>query len=167
MICLVLAPSFLAAGVYVTIKHIILHRGSRASLIRPSWYPWIFISCDIGSIIAQTIGGTIAALAASQREGRQPDMTLMNIGDDLMIAGIAFQICTIASCGILVLGYYGRSRLLQGGKLTSTEAAASDGRHREFHIFCLGIATAYITILIRCSYRVVEMAGGLGNWRMR
>lgn len=167
MICLVLAPSFLAAGVYVTIKHIVLHRGSKASLIRPNWYPWIFISCDIGSIIVQAIGGTIAALSASQQERRQPNMTLMNIGDDLMIAGIAFQIFTMASCGILVLGYYRRSRLLQGGKSRSTEVGVSDGRHTEFHLFCFGIATAYLTILTRCTYRVIEMAGGLGNWRMR
>lgn len=135
MICLVLAPSFLAAGVYVTIKHIVIHWGSKTSLIKPSWYPLIFISCDIGSIIAQAIAGTIAALGASQREGRQPNMKLMNIGDDLMIAGTAFQIFTMASYSILLLGYYRRSRLLQGGKSRSTEVGVSDGRHTEFHLF--------------------------------
>jgi hypothetical protein len=36
-----------------------------------------------------------------------------------------------------------------------------------FRIFCWAIGFAFLTILIRCLYRIPEMAGGWGNPRMR
>ena len=38
--CLILAPSFLAAGFYLSIKHIILHLGRESSRLAPRWYTW-------------------------------------------------------------------------------------------------------------------------------
>lgn len=41
--CLVLAPSFLAAGIYLTLKHVVLYCGPEHSWLKASLYPWIFI----------------------------------------------------------------------------------------------------------------------------
>jgi hypothetical protein len=41
--CLVLAPSFLAAGIYVTLKHLVIYCGPENSRLKPRLYPWIFI----------------------------------------------------------------------------------------------------------------------------
>lgn len=38
--CLILAPSFLAAGFYLSIKHIILYLGKESSRLAPRWYTW-------------------------------------------------------------------------------------------------------------------------------
>jgi len=54
--CLVLAPSFLAAGIYLSLKHLVLHVDPQKSRIKPNWYPPIFIGCDVFSILLQAGG---------------------------------------------------------------------------------------------------------------
>jgi hypothetical protein len=39
--CLILAPSFLAAGYYLTIKTVVNHLGQESSKLAPRWYTWI------------------------------------------------------------------------------------------------------------------------------
>ncbi|EME84187.1 uncharacterized protein MYCFIDRAFT_135704 [Pseudocercospora fijiensis CIRAD86] len=89
VVCLILAPSFLAAGIYLTLKHIVLALGPEKSRLQPKFYTWIFITCDAISIVMQAIGGGIA----SAGEGET-----INIGNHIMIAGIAFQVATMALC---------------------------------------------------------------------
>jgi len=45
--CLILSPSFLAAGIYLTIKHLVIYFGPEMSRIRPQMYTRIFISCEL------------------------------------------------------------------------------------------------------------------------
>ncbi|KAF9891388.1 hypothetical protein FE257_004244 [Aspergillus nanangensis] len=90
IVCLIVAPSFVAAGIYWSLKHIVLHVGPEHSRLRPNLYPWVFIGCDIGSIILQAAGGGVAGSAGDEN----PD--LLNVGNNIMIAGIAFQVGTMA-----------------------------------------------------------------------
>lgn len=170
--CLVLGPTFLIAGVYLTIKHIVTFVGPEYSRLKPKLYPWIFVSCDVCSIIIQAVGGGVAASAGT---GNTFNLSVVNAGDDLIVAGIAFQIFTMATCGVLALDCYLRVRKT---KLHSPvhDSSTSDTlqrygtnskRDRQFQIYCTAIAFAYSTILIRCIYRIPEMAGGWGNPRMR
>lgn len=39
--CLILAPSFLAAGFYLTVKHLVIYLGRESSRLAPRWYTWI------------------------------------------------------------------------------------------------------------------------------
>ncbi|KAI1619027.1 RTA1 like protein-domain-containing protein [Exophiala viscosa] len=167
--CLVLAPSFLAAGIYVTLKHVVIYCGPEHSRLRPNLYPWIFIGCDFGSIVLQAIGGGTAAAAGSQGQNKK----LLKAGDDLIVAGIAFQVATMAVCGVLVLDYFLR---FQKAKKTKSEAHleseyeknATQGKaSRNFRIFCIAMGLAFLTIFIRCIYRLPEMAGGWGNKLMQ
>lgn len=48
--CIILGPSILAAGVYLTLKHIVLKVDQRFSPIKANWYTWIFIFCDLVSL---------------------------------------------------------------------------------------------------------------------
>ena len=172
--CLVLAPSFLAAGIYLTLKHMIIYCGPEYSRLKPKWYPRIFIGCDLGSIIVQAIGGGVAA---SAKHGA--NKTLLNAGDALIIAGIALQAVTMAVCGALVLDYFLRRRraLRSGPPNTSKESGtdipqppvygSSPKTQQHFRIFCFAIGCAFFAVLIRCIYRIPEMAGGWGNPRMR
>jgi len=172
--CLVLAPSFLAAGIYLTLKHMVLYCGPEYSRLKAKWYPWIFIGSDLGSIIVQAIGGGVAASAKATNEA------LLKAGDALIIAGIALQVVTMSVCGILVLDFFLSRRKartehkaeVEGTADTSLDAPilSNDVHTRSplrFRIFCWAIGFAFATILIRCIYRLPEMAGGWGNPRMR
>jgi hypothetical protein len=172
--CLVLAPSFLAAGIYLTLKHMVLYCGPQYSRLKAKWYPWIFIGSDLGSIIVQAIGGGVAASAKNSS-----NRALLTAGDALIIAGIALQSVTMAVCGTVVLDFFlsrrkARTELKTEAETidTSLDAATlpNDVHTRSplrFRIFCGAIGFAFATILIRCIYRIPEMAGGWGNPRMR
>jgi RTA1 like protein len=169
--CLVLAPSFLAAGIYLTLKHMVLYCGPEYSRLKAKWYPGIFIGSDLGSIIVQAIGGGVAA---SAKNSTNP--ALLTAGDALIIAGIALQSVTMAVCGSLVLDFFLHRRRARTEQKAETDVSLdattlpNDTHTRSplrFRIFCWAIGFAFVTILIRCIYRIPEMAGGWGNPRMR
>jgi hypothetical protein len=173
--CLVLAPSFLAAGIYLTLKHVVLYCGPEYSRLKAKWYPWIFVGSDLGSIVIQAIGGGVAASANNKKVFNH---NLLNAGDALIIAGIALQSVTMFVCGSLILDFYLRRRKARTAGKAETEGTTTleateltnDARVKSplrFRIFCGAIFFAFITILIRCIYRLPEMAGGWGNPRMR
>lgn len=167
--CLVLAPSFVAAAIYLTVKHIVTYCGSEHSRLKPRLYPWIFIGCDFGSIVLQAIGGGVAA-GASGRDSSK----LLDAGNGLIVAGIAFQVATMAVCGLLVLDFLIRFRRAKANKLENVEEKTQHQvdqrdrrKHTMFRMFCVAVALAYLTVLIRCIYRLPEMAPGWGNPLMR
>ncbi|KAL4808080.1 RTA1 like protein-domain-containing protein [Aspergillus unguis] len=156
IVCLILAPTFVAAGIYLTLKHIILALGPEHSRLKPKLFTWIFISCDVGSLILQAAGGGVAAAAGN-------DQRVLKIGDDIIIAGIAFQVATMSVCGLLALEFFLRVRK-NGGPGSFSEKSV--GR-RSIHLILFAEIFAYFTVLIRCIYRIPEMAGGWGNPLMR
>ncbi|KUJ07855.1 putative RTA1 domain protein [Mollisia scopiformis] len=171
--CLVLAPSFLAAGIYLTLKHMVIYCGPEYSHLKAKWYPWIFIGSDLGSIIVQAIGGGVAASAKNST-----NKSLLSAGDALIIAGIALQSVTMSVCGLLVLDFFLARRKARTEHKAELEGTASldattlpNDVHTKsplrFRIFCCAIGFAFFTILVRCIYRIPEMAGGWGNPRMR
>lgn len=150
IICLILAPSFIAASVYLTLKSLVLHFGQQHSVIQARLYPLIFVGCDVGSIVLQAIGGGIAAVAGNKR-----DMELLHKGNGLIIAGIAFQVFTMVIFGVLAVLFFVRCR--KAGKRLSNSGVSSplgDPEKRKSPVlFCTGIVVAYTAILIRCIYR--------------
>jgi hypothetical protein len=144
LVFLILAPSFLAAGVYLTLKHLVLYIGQENSRLPPSLYTWIFIGCDALSIVIQAIGGGIAASTTGH---------LLDTGNSLMIAGIAIQVVTMSFCALLAVDFalsVFRSSTSRGSrKSAGTEKAA----RRYFHFYLISSAMAFTTILIRCIYR--------------
>ncbi|EYE97197.1 RTA1 domain-containing protein [Aspergillus ruber CBS 135680] len=156
IVCLILSPTFIAAGIYLTIKHIIAYLGPEHSKLKPKLFTWIFIGSDIGSLLLQAAGGGVAASAGST------DQALLKTGDDIMIAGIAFQVATMSVCGFLTLDFFLRFR--KNGRGLSVEKE-QDGyiSPRNMMLVIGGEVFAYVTVLIRCIYRLPEMAGGWGN----
>lgn len=152
--CLIIAPAFLSAAIYLTLKHIVLMVGPQYSRLPARWYTWIFITCDLLSLVLQGAGGGTAATA----DDDQPDQQAL--GTNLMIAGIVFQVVTLLIFGGLAAryamnAYRGRSQFSQ-----STVAILHDTR---FKLFLISLIVAYTTIFIRCVYRIAELAGGWGN----
>lgn len=191
IVALVLAPSFIAAGIYLTLKHIILNLGSEYSKLKPRLFTWIFIGCDVGSLFLQAAGGGVAASA-------EDDIDMTTTGNNIIIAGIVFQVATMAVCGVLAVdfsvrvyrrgGGFAAAAAASGGEkmvrldemrggesgvegaegngvlVQSPGTAAGEGvTARQLKIVVVAEIVAYVTVLIRCIYRIPEMAGGWGN----
>ncbi|KAJ9651618.1 hypothetical protein H2198_009121 [Neophaeococcomyces mojaviensis] len=117
----------------------------------------------------EAIGGGVAA-GASGRDSSK----LLDAGNGLIVAGIAFQVATMAVCGLLVLDFLIRFRRAKANKLENVEEKTQHQvdqrdrrKHTMFRMFCVAVALAYLTVLIRCIYRLPEMAPGWGNPLMR
>jgi hypothetical protein len=138
--CLIIAPAFLSAAIYLTLKHITLYLGPQYSIIKPRWYTYIFIGCDILSLTLQGAGGGIAASA-------DRGSNMLNVGSDLMIAGIVWQVVTLSAFAGMVGLYFWRVWREKPGALSATDL--------RFKLFLFGVFVAYITIFVRCVYRYV------------
>jgi hypothetical protein len=165
---LVLGPSFVAAAIYLTLKHFVLYCGPQYSVLKARLYPWVFVGCDFGSMVLQGIGGGMAAAGGTKNQ------KLINGGNKMIVAGIAFQVVTMAVCGLLVLFYIFRYRKGAAARNAIEEKSAYhvDKAHAaaplwKVKLFAFVVSLAYLTILIRCIYRLPEMAGGWGNALMR
>lgn len=154
--CLILGPTFIAAGVYLSLKHIVRYLGAQYSRIPPSYYTWIFIGCDIVSILMQAAGGGIAGAA-------DKNVDLAEAGNNLMVAGVAIQVATMGVCGLVAIDFVFRYRRGSQPKQNNDRSAC---RSRA-HVFFATEAFAYMTVLVRCIYRLPEMSGGWGNALMR
>ncbi|KAK4694068.1 hypothetical protein P7C71_g3443, partial [Lecanoromycetidae sp. Uapishka_2] len=149
--CLIIAPAFVAAGIYLTLKHIILETGSSSSRLQPRMYTWTFILADLFSLVLQGAGGGIAATA-------NHGSNMQVVGNNLMMTGIVWQVFTLLLFGFLVTDYYLRARKEQ----LSTSAIKLTQTLR-FKLFVGGLVLAYLTVFTRCIFRIGEMAKGWGN----
>lgn len=158
--CLILCPSFLAAGVYLTVKHLVIHYGPEHSKLKPHLYTWIFISADIVSILTQAAGGGIAASETTN---------LVDIGTDIMVAGICIQVATMAVCGILAADFGLKVLRNRGNRGSGSESDGEPKRppmletENQFRFFLGAMSLSFLTIFIRSIYRIPEMVGGWGN----
>ncbi|KAF2821848.1 parasitic phase-specific protein PSP-1 [Ophiobolus disseminans] len=164
---LVLGPSFVAAAIYLTLKHFVLYCGPQYSLIKARLYPWIFVGCDFGSMVLQGIGGGLAAAGGTK------NAKLIDGGNKMIVAGIAFQVVTMAVCGLLILVYVIRYKKGAAARHAAEKSAYHVDKEQgatplwKIKVFAIMVSLAYVTVLIRCIYRLPEMAGGWGNALMR
>ncbi|KAH0840515.1 putative RTA1 domain protein [Fonsecaea pedrosoi] len=150
--CLTFAPAFNAAAIYLILKHLVLQIGRQWSRIRPKYYTWAFIIADFLALTLQAAGGGIAGSAGD-------DESFRDVGDRLMITGISWQVLTLLIFGVATSDYSLR-RFKSQPLSESTQALVHDLR---FRVFVVAQLIAYVAILIRCVYRVAEMANGWRN----
>ncbi|KAF8860036.1 RTA1-domain-containing protein [Acephala macrosclerotiorum] len=150
--CLILAPSFFAAALYLTLKDMVRAIGPQDSPIKPILYPWIFISCDLLSLILQGAGGGVAASANTTKTSAD--------GGHIMLAGIVFQVATFTFLYVLLLLY---TKNLRQNRHTMTAEGRAVLHDRKFKIFAWGMFIASVAIYLRCIYRIAELAGGWKN----
>lgn len=155
IICLTIAPAFIAAGLYLTLSRIVVTFGPENSRIKPLSYPRIFIPCDVVSLLLQAAGGGIASAASNAN--KSPD-----IGDHIMVAGLAFQVLTLAVFICLCADFAIRTI----GRMKKMGDAALDQSHAKlraslmFRAFLITLAFATLCIFIRSVYRVAELGEG-------
>jgi hypothetical protein len=149
IICLTVAPAFIAAGLYLNLKHLVHVFGKHLSLLKPAYYTYIFISCDTVSITLQAVGAGLAAASV--------DVTAAS---DIILTGLSFQVFTLlifgATSGCFFVRVF-RSRRELRPETTSLRNSSA------FKWFLVSLALAYTTITIRCIYRVAAFASGWRN----
>ncbi|RGP73169.1 phospholipid-translocating atpase [Fusarium longipes] len=158
--CLIIGPAFNSAVVYLMLKYIVALFGPEWSLLKPKLYTIIFIGADIVSLVLQAAGGGIAATTSIG------DKDMLNLGNSIMMAGIAFQVVTLSMFALVATAFcIRRVRAvkcypLAGNALQTWESA-------RFRWFICGLSTTFLSIYIRCVYRIAEMRGGWGNKLMK
>jgi hypothetical protein len=155
--CLIISPAFISAGIYLTLKHIVINFGESWSRLPPVWYTRIFITGDILSLVLQGAGGGIAATADAGSD-------LLDIGTNLMVAGVVLQVVILSCFGILLAEYtirtYNRRDQLSAGAMTLFHKTS-------FRCFIFAVIIGFFGIYIRCVYRIPELTGGWRSELMR
>lgn len=157
---IILGPTFICAGIYLTLKHVSTNLNPSLSRVRPRLYPLIFLPADLTCLIIQAIGGGLAAAAG------QTNKKLLDGGNQAIIAGIVLQVVVLMLFGITGADYWIRVRKWAHGADTSA-GDVSLYHAKRFRSFIYAVTVAYACVMIRCIYRVAEMAGGWGNHIMQ
>jgi hypothetical protein len=156
IICLTIAPAFLAAGIYLCLARIIQIIGMANSRIEPRIYPTVFITCDVISLALQATGGGIASVRVHQGEDTKT-------GDNIMIAGLGFQVFTMLVFILLALDFAVRTfrSSRQASALVTLESEnAALRRTWGFRGFLAALSLSILCIFTRCVFRVAELSKG-------
>lgn len=175
-ICLTLAPAFIAGGVYYLIGYLCLVYGPHFSPLRPRWYSYIFICCDVLSLVIQALGGGIAAVALNEHKSS-------DTGTHIMLAGIAFQVVSMSLFIVLYFWFLYRVHfgleekpyaptlknwwtvVIMNLKIEELDHMWDPNtsyvrRRKWFRYNQFAILFSILFVYIRCVYRVVELAQG-------
>jgi hypothetical protein len=88
IICLTIAPAFVAAGTYLSLERI-MHASSHVTpRFAARTCTRVFVGCDVVSLVLQALGGGMAS--AAYHSGK-PSST----GSHVMVAGLGFQVLTL------------------------------------------------------------------------
>lgn len=156
VILLTIAPAFISAGIYVTLKKLVLVFGTQYSRLSPNAYAYIFVSSDVVSIILQGAGGSISAVAKEK--------TFLDQGVDIMIAGLVSQVFTLTVFAALVVDFGVRCYKARD-QLPSAQLTIAGSKR--FKLFAASTTIAFLCIYVRCCYRVAELSDGWGSEIMR
>lgn len=151
--CLTIAPAFLTASIYLCLSRIVVIYSETAARFKPRTYTFFFIFCDIVSLTLQGAGGGVAATATT--------ISVDNLGKNLLIAGLAFQVGSQSVFAVLCLDLYLRYRKL-GDSLGDGLNPAFAGLRatKKFRYFLWALAGATFFIYVRSCFRCAELSQG-------
>lgn len=110
---------------------------------------WVFVPCDVVSLILQSVGGALSSSSVGSDKS----------GEYITLAGLAFQVFTLTVFAAMALDYvfrymaYRKSQHVDQRRILSTR----------FKIFSVFFSASVIFILIRCCYRIAELGQGYGG----
>ncbi|KAK3989109.1 sphingoid long-chain base transporter RSB1 [Cladorrhinum sp. PSN332] len=163
IVAIVLGPTLLCIGLYLTLRHAVTTLNLSLSRVSPKVYPAFFVPADISCLIIQAIGGGVAASAGKENYG------LLKHGNRIIMAGIVLQVIVLLAFGLASGDYLIRAKKYfnSGNVSAEHEAGARLWKDKKFRAFEYAMGGAYAALLIRCIYRIAEMAGGWGNHIMQ
>lgn len=148
MLTVSLAPTFFTAGIYVLLGQLIRRLGRESSILSPNLYLWIFVTCDIISLVIQAIGGGMASGQATKVDGNTAP------GTHIMVAGIVFQLFSVTIFVLCAADFIRRSlrhNLLQ--QLTGSVVPLLGA-----------MILSVICIYVRSIYRTIELSQGWSGY---
>lgn len=157
IICLTLAPAFFMGGVYFLLAKFAMIYGAGVSRLRPMWYSYIFVSCDLISIILQAIGGGMAAMALQDNKDTDP-------GTNIMVAGLAVQVASMSLFIGFCVDFMIRVRRTAKAGIEFEPKYAHIRSNKLFRPFLYAIGVCTILIYARCIYRMAELAEGWSGY---
>lgn len=117
------------------------------SYFKPKLFYYIFIPCDLLSLVLQAAGGGLSTSTSGKSQ----------VGVDLALVGLSFQVFTMALfCGFFAdyLMRYFRSAIWRNNRNTLGDSAA------RLKLFFGFMVLAILLILARCAYRLAELHAG-------
>ncbi|KAK0658937.1 RTA1 like protein-domain-containing protein [Cercophora samala] len=157
IVCLTIGPAFLAAGIYTCLAKVVSVYGEESSRLPASWYTRIFIPCDVVSLVLQASGGGIAAAS--------DDIDLLNMGNNIMIAGLSFQVFILVV--FLVVSGEFLLRVRNRKKTYGPDAGFEQGEPAKtirqgfmFKAMIIALAVSTVAIFWRSCFRVAELSEG-------
>ncbi|KAL2851146.1 RTA1-domain-containing protein [Aspergillus pseudoustus] len=142
IVCITIAPVFFCAAIYVLLSQTIMHLNVRIARFKPQLLYWVFIPCDIISLLLQAVGGALSCVGTTQDD--------IQVGVDISLAGLIFQVITLTAFTVAFLDYlYACRRPDNHTHFT-----------RRMKLFLLFMFVSIFLILVRCVYRVVELHEG-------
>lgn len=112
------------------------------SRLPPNLLYWIFIPCDIISLILQAVGGALSSVGETLAD--------VQIGVNISLAGLCFQVFTLVIFCALFIDY-----LVAVRSSTSKPMVT-----KRMQIFLSFMFISILVILIRCAYRIAELKDG-------
>jgi hypothetical protein len=143
-----MGPAFWSAAIYLTLKHEVSVLGREFSPIKPSLYPWIFITCDLISLTLQGAGGGLAASSDTDSGTKA--------GGNGMLAGIVWQVVTLSVFAAVPRLFFMRVRSSPMHRLSIEAQKVWEGKR--FWVFFWGVMVALVTTYARCVYWYVSVA---------
>ncbi|KAM0747123.1 RTA1-domain-containing protein [Meredithblackwellia eburnea MCA 4105] len=144
LVCLIFAPTFYSAALYVLLAYIINITAQSKSFMSFRTCKAVFIVIDVFSIFLQAAGGGIAATANT--------VTGIKKGANLALAGIILQLAVMVLFVVFGLWWTRRARFEVGEK---------GGKERWWLLG--GILLASAMIIVRGGYRTAELHQGLNG----
>ena len=128
-------------------EYSVIYLGPKYARFPPKFYYWVFIPCDILSLVLQAVGG---ALSSTSSGGSRTAV-------DVSIVGLSWQVFTL--CVFIVLS------LEFAWRYTRARDASIDSRvlPTRFKLFIGFLSLAILLIFIRCIYRIDELSDGYGG----
>ena len=117
------------------------------SRFKPQLFYYIFIPCDIFSLVLQAAGGALSTTSSGTSQ----------VGVNLALAGMSFQVFTI----LLFCGFFADYMIRYFRLRRSSETISSEpGQTTRLKLFFGFMSLAILLTLIRCSYRLAELHAG-------
>ncbi|KAL8292902.1 hypothetical protein RQP46_000596 [Phenoliferia psychrophenolica] len=139
--CLVIAPSFMSAALYVLFGLVMSRVAQAKSYLSSKLFRVLFITADVLCLVLQGAGGGFATTAET--------IPLRLAGSNVMLAGIVIQLSVM----VVFVSY---------GALWAWRAKKEIGAGgRDLHWLLFGILFSSLMIIIRGFYRSVELGGGI------
>lgn len=112
------------------------------SRLPPKLLYWIFIPCDLVSLILQAAGGSISSVAST--------LDRVQLGVHITLAGLSFQVVTLAAFVGLFVDYLIAVRRSESRSLVT----------KNMKIFLSFMFLSIVLIFMRCAYRIAELKDG-------